>query len=222
MLLLVQMFRMAWQPFFLRHADDPDAPKIYRDVFRYFNVVAGIFFLGVALFASQIVKIKVPVLNAYIVGQEYWMGLNIIPFLLGSYWFQGWYMNFSAGIFISEETKILPQITLIGATITVVANLILIPTYGMTGSAAATLLSYVSMAVLLYYRSQKVYTVPYEMVRAIAMMAVATLCILLQPSIIQITHSEWTANFLLLLIGCSILGLLGYRKETSDKILSGK
>src|SRR5699024_2864778 len=170
MLLLVQMFRMAWQPFFLRESDNPDAPVIYREVFRYFNGIAGFCFLVVALFVQQIVQIKIPLLDAYLVGEEYWMGLQIVPLLLVAYWFHGWYMNFSAGIFIREKTKVLPVITLIGAAITIGANLLLIPVYGMMGSAAATLISYCSMALMLYYQSTKVYPVNYQMIRAFAMM----------------------------------------------------
>src|SRR5690625_7452923 len=79
MMLLVQMFRMAWQPFFLRESDDPEAPRLYRDVFRYFNGIAGICFLVVALFAQQIVQIKIPLLDVYLVGEEYWAGLQIVP-----------------------------------------------------------------------------------------------------------------------------------------------
>ncbi|MFH5830895.1 lipopolysaccharide biosynthesis protein [Halalkalibaculum sp. DA384] len=212
MLLLVQMFRMAWQPFFMRHSDDAQAPALFRDVFRYFNVAAGILFLSVALFVEEIVQIEIPVLNAYIIGKEYWMGLHIVPLLLGAYWFHGWYMNFSAGIFIEEETRILPKITLAGAAITVCANLVLIPFYGMLGSATATLLSYAAMALLLYHRSTKVYPVSYELGRAGLMIAVAALCLVMQPAMIQWAGSEWTANILLLLIGTFLLGLLGYRK----------
>ncbi len=212
MLLLVQMFRMAWQPFFMRHSDDEQAPELFREAFRYFNVVAGIAFLAVALFAGQIVQIKIPVLDAFIIGKEYWAGLHIVPLLLGAYWFQGWYYNFSAGIFIEEETKVLPRITLIGAGITVIANLIMIPLYGMTGSATATLLSYAVMAILLLRHSRKVYPVSYEMGRAGLMIAVAALSVLAQPSLIQWTGSEWTASLLLLLIGTFLLGLLGYKK----------
>ncbi|MDZ7695268.1 MAG: polysaccharide biosynthesis C-terminal domain-containing protein [Balneolaceae bacterium] len=201
MLLLVQMFRMAWQPFFLRHSDDPDAKELFRDVFRYFNVVAGIAFLVVALFAAQIVQIKIPIINAYIIGQDYWMGLHIVPLLLAAYWFQGWYVNFSAGIFIEEETKILPQITLAGAAITVVLNLVLIPFFGMMGSAIATLVSYCSMALLLYRRSQKVYPVDYQLLRAFVTIAIAALCLLAQPYLSGWFSSEWTANLLLLSLG---------------------
>lgn len=201
MLLLVQMFRMAWQPFFLRHSDDPEAKSLYRDVFVYFNAVAGICFLGVALFAEQIVQIKVPVLDVYLVGKEFWIGLNIVPILLGAYWFQGWYMNFSAGIFIEEETKVLPIITLIGAGITILANLVLIPFLGMIGSATATLISYSLMAMLLYYKSAQVYPVNYQLVRTFLMMAIAAGALFAMPWVTEWFESEWTSRILMLIIG---------------------
>lgn len=215
MLLLVQMFRMAWQPFFLRHADDPNAKELYRDVFRYFNMAAGALFLAVALFIEQIVQIRIPVLDAYLIGEDYWMGLSIVPLLLGAYWFQGWYMNFSAGIFIEEETKVLYKITLIGAAITVIANLFFIPFLGMMGSALATLISYASMALMLYQKSRKVYPVSYQMGRAFLMVAIAAALLLLQPTFNQWLASEWISGFLLLLLGIGGLAAAGFYKSSA-------
>ncbi len=208
MLLIVQMFRMGWQPFFLRHSDDPDAKTLYRDVFRYFNVAAGICFLVVALFVQQIVQIKVPLLDAYLVGEDYWMGLEVVPILLGAYWFQGWYQNFSAGIFIKETTKVLPVITLIGAGVTIAANLILIPYFGMMGSAVATLISYALMAMLLYYKSTQVYPVNYQLLRTFLMMVIAAVCLWVLPTVSAWFGSEWTARFLMLLLGSAGIVLL--------------
>lgn len=213
MLLLVQMFRMSWQPFFLRHSDDPDAKSLYRDVFLYFNAVAAICFLVVALFVQQIVQIRIPFLDAYLVGEDFWMGLNVVPILLGAYWFQGWYMNFSAGIFIEEETKILPVITLIGAGITVVANLILIPYMGMIGSATATLISYSTMAMLLYYKSVQVYPVNYQLLRGFMMLLIAAGAYYFLPWVIEWADSEWMGRFLMLIIssaGIIILSIPNY------------
>jgi O-antigen/teichoic acid export membrane protein len=215
MLLVVQMFKMAWQPFFLRHADDPDAKEIYRDVFRYFNGIAGICFLIIALFIDQIVQIKIPVLDAYVIGKEYWMGLNIVPFLLAAYWFQGWYMNFSAGIFIQEKTKVLPVITLVGAGVTVGVNLLLLPYFGLVGAAAATLVSYIAMALMLYSQSIKVYPIDYQMGRAFAMVALVVGCLLLQPYLNQWIASEWISRFIMLLIGA--VGLILFSLPTSKK-----
>src|SRR5690625_1702119 len=215
MMLLVQMFRMAWQPFFLRESDDPEAPRLYRDVFRYFNGVAGICFLIVALFAQQIVQIKIPFVDAYLVGEEYWMGLQIVPVLLGAYWFHGWYMNFSAGIFIREKTKVLPVITLIGAGITVASNLVLIPYIGMMGSAVATLISYAAMALLLYYQSTKIYPVDYQLAEGFGMMFLAVICLCLQPYLNQWVPGEWISRSILLVVGTA--GFIWLSRPASEK-----
>lgn len=217
MLLFVQMFRMAWQPFFLRESDDPEAPELYRDVFMYFNVVAGLCFLVVALYAQQIVQIKIPGLDFYLVGKEYWSGLGIVPILLGAYWFQGWYMNFSAGVFIEEETKVLPIITLIGAGVTIVGNLILIPYFGMMGSATATLISYSLMAMLLYYKSVQVYPVNYQLPRTFLMMLIAAGSLFFLPFITKWVGSEWTSRFLLLLVGSVGIVLLAIPNYLNNK-----
>ncbi len=212
MLLLIQMFRMAWQPFFLQHGEDEKAPELFADTFLYFNIAAGIIFLGVALFVEKIVQIRVPIIDAYLIAPDFWEGLAIVPVILAAYWFHGWYMNFSAGIFIREKTAVLPKITLIGAAVTIAANLALIPFFGMMGSAWATLLSYGVMALLLYYKSSNLFRVPYSIGRAGAMLFLAGLCVILQPAVTAWVESEWTAGILLFIIGIggiSVLGLSG-------------
>lgn len=211
MLLLVQMFRMAWQPFFMRQSEETSAPETFSQTFSLFNFAAAAIFLSVALFADQIVAIKVPILDFYLVDEKFWAGLSIVPVLLLAYWFQGWYVNFSAGIFISETTKRLPQITLIGAAITIVANLIMIPFFGMMGSAIATLSSYAVMAALIYYYSSTAFRVPYKLASGLAVMLIATALYYLKPTILEFGFSDLLASFLLLLTGLITIGLVTYR-----------
>ncbi len=181
MLLLVQMYRMAWQPFFMRHASDKESPKLFGQAFIWFNGFSAILFLVVALFKEQIVAINIPVLNATLIGSNFWAGLDIVPYLLLAYWFHGWYINFSSGIFIKEKTRVLYKITLMGAGITIIANLILIPFFGMIGSAAATLLSYSAMAVTLGIYSKKVMDVPYQLPASFGLMAILAVLVFGEP-----------------------------------------
>lgn len=211
MLLLVQMFRMAWQPFFMRQSEETTAPKTFSQTFSLFNFAATAIFLSVALFADQIVAIKVPFLDFYLVDEKFWGGLGIVPILLLAYWFQGWYVNFSAGIFISETTKRLPQITLIGAAITIVANLIMIPFLGMMGSAIATLSSYAIMAALIYYYSNAAFRVPYKLASGLSVMLIATASYYLKPTFIEFGFSDLLASFFLLFLGLTVTGFVTYR-----------
>jgi O-antigen/teichoic acid export membrane protein len=197
MLLLVQMYRMAWQPFFMRQSDEPNAPVIFGQAFRYFNVAAAAVFLGVGLFVESIVAIPVPFLNTTLIDQAYWSGLSIVPWLLLAYWFQGWYVNFSAGIFIQEKTKNLAQITGLGALITVIVNVALIPVLGMTGAAIATVFSYGTMALVLHKVAQRAMKVPFGLVRAFGAMLIAA-------------GAVWSAELVQIMVGWSaeMVGLL--------------
>lgn len=211
MLLLVQMFRMAWQPYFMRKSEDEEAPELFAKTFSVFNGAAAVILLVVALFVEYIVAIRIPFLDEYLIGEEYWAGLSVVPILLFAYWFQGWYVNFSAGIFIKNKTKRLAQITLIGAAITVVANLSLIPFYGIMGSAFATLISYFAMALLIYRYSTRAFPVPYKMLQAFAVLAITGLAVYLKPVLTNQNFSELTASILLLTVSLLLISLLSFK-----------
>ncbi len=210
MLLFIQMFRMAWQPFFMRHSDDEDAPEVFASVFNFYNLFAGIVFLGVALFVREIVQISLPILgtNVNLIDQKYWLGLSVVPILLGAYWFQGMYMNFSAGIFIKEQTKRLPQVTLIGALITIIGNVVLVPKFGMEGSAWATLTSYAVMAVLLYKYSTRSFKVPYSIIRTFFVLMIAASVILIKPTLIGVLENLWAVNLILFFTGAALMTIV--------------
>jgi O-antigen/teichoic acid export membrane protein len=170
MLLSVQMFRMAWQPFFMKYASDADNPQLFGKVFDWFNVFSAGIFLVISLFAVEIAGINVPILNDSLINSRYWSGLSIVPFLMMAYWFQGWFVNFSAGIFIKDQTSKLPGITLVGAIITLSLNVWLVPVLGMDGAAIATLTCYAAMSFILLHYSQKTLRVNYRVPRAIGLM----------------------------------------------------
>ncbi len=208
MLLFVTVYKFAWQPFFMKKSDDEEAPLIFSEAFRYFNLGAALIFIFFSLFVSQIVQIEIPFTDATLIGREYWMGLNVVSPLLLAYWFQGWYINFSAGIFIGEKTKVLAYITLIGSAITVAGNLIFVPYFGMLASAYTTLVSYAAMAMIIYYHSKKALDVPYKLWQGFFVIALAQFSLALKPLSINIFNSELIGPGVLFVIAISILALL--------------
>lgn len=207
MLLLVQMYRMAWQPFFMRHASDKDSKLLFGQAFIWFNAFSAVLFLVVALFKEQIVAIQIPLLNATLINSNYWAGLEIVPYLLLAYWFHGWYINFSSGIFIMEKTKALYKITLLGAAITIIVNLLLIPHYGMIGSAVATLFSYSAMAITLGIYSRKIMNVPYQLPITFGLMAILGALVFGEPLLSLYFTSMLFAKGFILTAGLVITGI---------------
>jgi len=199
MLLLVQMYRMAWQPFFMRHSRDSDAKVLFGQAFIWYNVFSAFVFMAVALFKEQIVAIRIPGTEATLIDANYWAGLEIVPFLLLAYWFHGWYINFSSGVFIKEKTKVFYKITLTGAVITIIANLALIPFFGMIGSAVATLFSYGTMATILGLYSKKIMAVPYRLPESFGLMVLIAGLIFGEPYLVEIFNLDWLISKIILL-----------------------
>ena len=160
MMLIVSMYDYAWRPFFLTHANDPDAKQLYSRILTYFTLFSAIVVVLVSLYVDDIVKIHV--FHRFIINPAYWSGLGIVPVILLGYLFNGLYVNFMAGIYIEKKTSHLPYITGIGAVINVVVNLLLIPRFGMFGAAWATFFAYAGMALTIYFVSHRFYPVKYE------------------------------------------------------------
>lgn len=161
-LLLVQMFRMAWQPFFLEQSKKKDSPEVFAKVFTLFNALLLAAWLVVGLFAKEIAAITIPFTEVTLIGKQYWAGLFVVPYLLAAYVFQGWYVVFTSSIFIGGKTKSLAKVTAIGALITLIGNAFFTSHYGMQAAAVVTVLSYFVMSILLWAAGRKDYPIPYS------------------------------------------------------------
>lgn len=163
MMLVVSMYDYAWRPFFLTHANDPDAKQLFAKILTYFTFLSSIMILLVSLYIDDLVRFRV--FGRFIINPAYWSGLGIVPIVLVGYLFNGIFVNLMAGIYIEKRTSHLPYITGIGAAVNVIANFVLIPRFGMFGAAWATFFAYAAMALAIYIVSQKYYPVQYELGR---------------------------------------------------------
>ncbi|MBN1398399.1 MAG: polysaccharide biosynthesis C-terminal domain-containing protein [Bacteroidetes bacterium] len=160
MMLIVGMFDYAWRPFFLNHSKDPDAKLLFAKVFTYYMLGAMTIFLTVSFFIEDIVRINF--FGRQFFPPVYWEGVEIVPWILLAYVFTGVYIVFVVGVYLEKKTKYLPLITGAGALLNIGANFVLIPLIGILGAALSTLLSYIVMAIGIYFASQKFYYVKYE------------------------------------------------------------
>ncbi len=160
MMLFVNMFQYAWQPFFLNNAKQENAKELFSKVLTYFTIVGTTLLIILSLFISDIVKISIAGFS--IIGPNYWSGLYIVPVILLAYLFNGFYVVFSAGIYIEEKSIYAPIVAGLGALTNVVANYLLIPYLNIMGAALATLAAYVVMAAGYYIVTQKYYKIHYE------------------------------------------------------------
>ena len=153
MVLFIQMFRYAAEPFFFKNSGNADAKKLYADVMNYFIIFGLIIFLGVN-FYLDILK--------YFIAKEFWEGLYVVPILLIGKLIFGILFSLSIWYKVTDKTQYGIIIAVTGATITIILNIILLPRIGYIGSAFASLLSYSVMLIVSYYLSTKHYFIDYN------------------------------------------------------------
>ncbi len=160
MMLFVAMYDYAWRPFYLTHYESEDAKDLFARIFKYFVYFAGVIFLANGFFIEYVIRL--PFFGGKFIEPTYWEGLNIIPIVMLGYLFNGFYINFTAGINIQKQTQYLPISVGIAALTNVLFNLILIPFFGYRGAAWSTLLAYLTSVIIIYYFSQRVYPIHYQ------------------------------------------------------------
>lgn len=164
--LFTQAFNYAAEPFFFRNADRSDSMPIYAKVALYFTVIGALGFLGITLYMD---------IAKWFIGEAYWEGLVVVPILLLANLCLGVYYNFAIWYKLKDKTMIGAFIAIGGALITIVLNVLWIPTIGYMGSAWATLICYASMATACYIIGRKYYPVPYNIGRMLLYIGLAIL-----------------------------------------------
>ena len=153
------LFRTAYtlgiEPFFFSHAKNENAPQTYATITKYFVIFGSFISLGVIVFADIL---KLILVN----NQSYWTAMNIVPLIVLANFFLGIYTNLSVWYKLIDKTRIGAYISIVGAIVTLVLNLLLIPMISYMGSAIATILAYGAMMFISYYMGQKKYPIPYD------------------------------------------------------------
>ena len=145
---------------------------------------------------------------------EYKKGLEIIPIVLMAHLFLGIYYNLSMWYKLTNNTKYGAAISLTGALITIIFNLILIPKLGYIGSAWATLICYFSMALISYLFSRKHYYIPYEKIK-ITIYLISSVSIYVIASYLEIKGFIYNLVFIVLYI-CIVIFLENLKSKRNE------
>ncbi len=152
--LAVGAFALAWPQAAFSILDQDNKDRIYARTMTYFIFVSCSIVLVLSLFSSELVTLMTT--------KEFFPGARVIPILaLGSV-FSGCYTIFAIGMNITKKMRMIFPVTAVPAGFSLILNYFLIPPYGMMGAAWATLISYMLMAFLSWWASERVYHMDYE------------------------------------------------------------
>lgn len=187
-----QIYTLGAEPFFLQGFSKEDFRSANAAATKYFTIAGIAIYLLLALFSREF---------AYIVGSNYREGMGVLPLLLLANLLAGILVNLSFWYKAADKTRVAIYITGFGVVITLIINILLIPSMGYYGAAMARVVSMLLMVTLSYSLCQKYFPVPFDLRRigfyflfggAIYALSYATA---LLPAVGRIS-----LNFLLLLI----------------------
>lgn len=167
--IFIQVFRLAAEPFFFNQSRSEGAQRSYARVMKFFVIACCFMFLAVSLFLELW---KVLIASRH---PEYAEGIHIVPILAMGSVFLGIYYNLSVWYKLTNKNMFGAYITIAGAVITIVLNIVLVPKFRYVGAAWATFLCYAFMMVISYIQGQKYYPVPYARKKLITYIVICTL-----------------------------------------------
>jgi len=153
MSLFIQMYRFAAEPFFFEKAGNKDAKDTYAITMKYFVITALILYLIINLYIEAV---------QVIIGPMFRESLKVVPIISMAYLLLGIFINQSIWYKVDDKTIYGAWITIVGAVVTVIVNVIFVPQYGYIAAAWAHVACYLSMVAVSYFVGMKFYPIKYE------------------------------------------------------------
>ncbi len=154
MVMFVQAFRFAYEPFFFSKNSDKNDRLLYSKIMNIFVALCLFVFLGMTFFVDVI---------KYFIGVNYQEGLYILPIILLANIFYGVYFNLSVWYKVTDKTRYGAYLAIVGSMITLCLNIIFVPKYGYIASAWANFVCFGVMMILSWVFSLKHFRVDYEL-----------------------------------------------------------
>lgn len=167
MVMFIQAFRYAYEPFVFAKHKDSDNKKSYIEAMKYFIIFALFIFLGVT-FYLDILK--------YIVTFDYFSGLQVVPIVMIGEVFFGIYFNLSIWYKLTDKTHWGAIFSIIGCALTIAIIIGFVPRYGFIACAWASIISNFVMMLLSYFIGQKKFPIAYNLRSALFYFIIAALC----------------------------------------------
>ncbi|MCR5851451.1 MAG: lipopolysaccharide biosynthesis protein [Bacteroidaceae bacterium] len=152
MALITQAFRYAYEPIVFAKAKDADKTEYYALGMKFFVIFTLLAFLGVMGW--------LPLLR-YMIGEDYWEGLRVIPIVMAAEIMMGIFFNLSFWYKLIDKTYFGALFSLAGCIVLFTVNIWGIPRYSYMACAWGGFAGYGTAMLLSYFVGQRFYPIPY-------------------------------------------------------------
>jgi len=195
--LLIAGIQMALMPLVYAHHREPDTPLQLERIFRFFLAGALLMFLGLSLFARDILVIMTT--------PNFYSSAALVIYLVPAAMLAQMYI-FAPGIGIARKTHLFFWFNLAGVIVNGTLNWVLIPMLGISGAAIATLASSACVFALCMVISQRLYPVPHGWGRLVMATILALALAILIPGMAPAGAMHWFLNIVgIVVMACGLI-----------------
>jgi O-antigen/teichoic acid export membrane protein len=151
-------FSAAWGPFALSIQRRADAPLFYARVLPVYLALGGSMVAGVALFTKEGLHILA---NPSYAASAAVVGVLSLGVLANSLSYVA-----GTGLALAKKSSPVTAAAFIAAGVNTILNFLLIPGWGIAGAAWSTAVSWIVYTGYIFFRSQRVHPLPYDLRRA--------------------------------------------------------
>jgi O-antigen/teichoic acid export membrane protein len=156
---------------------------------KNFNQFLSWFFiitLAVGLFVSLTARDVLRIMSA----PAFWGAYRIVPIVILAYFLQACTDFFNFGIFYTGKTKHIAYGTIVSTVVIIGLSFLLIPRYGMFGAAWATLVAFSVRLIYVYFASQKLFKIPYDLKRPAGVLGMSVVIYLVYWNSMELLHLD--------------------------------
>jgi len=152
--LVTNAFGQSWQPFSFSVMHQENAKRIYNNVMIIYSVVMILLCVFLSLFANEIIKI--------VASPKFLPSAPLIGIIAMAYFMNSLSIIAVTGMSILKNIRWYSPAVIIGCIVTALLTIILVPSFGRFGLAYSILGGFSVVPLILFYKSQKVYSIPYN------------------------------------------------------------
>ena len=197
MAMITQAFRYAYEPFVFAQSRDKDKNETYAIGMKYFLIFTLLAFLCVMAY--------LPMLK-YLVGEDYWAGLRVIPIVMAAEIMMGIYFNLSFWYKLIDKTIYGAWFSIAGCLVLFAVNIIFIPKYSYMACAWGGFAGYGTAMTLSYIVGQRKNPINYPL----KSMAIYVGITLLFFSIMQALHDSWSPILRMAINTVLVIAFIGH------------
>lgn len=197
MAMITQAFRYAYEPFVFAQSRDKDKNETYAIGMKYFLIFTLLAFLCVMAY--------LPMLK-YLVGEDYWAGLRVIPIVMAAEIMMGIYFNLSFWYKLIDKTIYGAWFSIAGCLVLFAVNIIFIPKYSYMACAWGGFAGYGTAMTLSYIVGQRKNPINYPL----KSMAIYVVITLLFFSIMQALPDSWSPILRMAINTVLVIAFIGH------------